>query len=617
MAVKGAKGRTGRAVVWVIVALLIVGLAGFGATSFGGGGGRLGEVGEVEITVDEYARALQEELRQLSERTGQPFTMEQARAFGIDRLVLARLVGRAALDDEARRIGLSVGDAQVAEEIRAIPAFQGLDGDFDRDAYEFVLDRNGLTPAQFEEQVRADTARGLLQAAVTGGVRIPGVFADTLYAYAREGRDVTWAVLPPDRLEAEVPEPTDAELSAFHAENADAFTAPEERAVTYAWITPDMLAGEMETDEAMLRDLYEERQDEYRQPERRLVERLVFPTEADAESAAAAIAAGETSFDELVAERGLTLADIDLGDVRRDELGAAADMVFALDEPGVAGPATTDLGPALFRVNAILGATEIPFEDAREDLAAEVEADRARRTIEGMEGEIEDLLAGGATLEELANETEMELGTVTLGPDAAEGPAAYEAFRAAALAAEEGEYPELVRLDDGGLFALRVDEVRPPSLRPLDEIRGEVTEAWRATQTQQALLERTGALADAIGGGAGFEEQGLEPGTATGVMRDGVVEGLSPEAVAAIFDLEPGETMATSVPGGAAVIRLDAVTPADQSSAEAEATKAAFAEQSAAVLADDMLSAFVAATERAAGISLDQSAIQAVNAQLP
>ena len=96
--------------------------------------------------------------------------------FGIDQIVLQRLVGRAALDNEAQRIGLSVGDEQVARDIRAVAAFQGVDGEFDRESYEFVLDRNGLTPGQFEEQIRADTARGLLQAAVAGGVAIPQVY---------------------------------------------------------------------------------------------------------------------------------------------------------------------------------------------------------------------------------------------------------------------------------------------------------------------------------------------------------------------------------------------------------------------------------------------------------
>src|SRR5690606_26513793 len=94
---------------------------------------------------------------------------------------------------------------------------------------------------------------------------------------------------------------------------------------------------------------------EYHQPERRLVERLVFATEDEAKAALDAIAKGETDFETLVTERGLTLDDINLDEVTRDSFGTAAgDAVFALAEPGLAGPVMTDLGPAIFRVNAIL-----------------------------------------------------------------------------------------------------------------------------------------------------------------------------------------------------------------------------------------------------------------------
>ena len=73
--------------------------------------------------------------------------------------LLARLVATASLDNEAARLGVSVGDERVLEEIVAIPTFQGLDGDFDREAYEFTLEQNNLTASQFEANVRRDTAR--------------------------------------------------------------------------------------------------------------------------------------------------------------------------------------------------------------------------------------------------------------------------------------------------------------------------------------------------------------------------------------------------------------------------------------------------------------------------
>ena len=617
MAVKGAKTKAGQYVVWALLALLILGLGGFGVSNFGGGVREIGSVGDVEIGVDEYARALQQEVQRLSQQTGEQITLEQARSIGIDRLVLQRLVAQAALDNEAERMGLSVGDEQVAEEIRQIQAFRGSDGEFDREAYEFALSRSGLTPTSFEEQVREDTARGLLQTAIASGVQVPDVFVDTLYGYAREGRDITWAALTPEDLEAEVPEPTEQALATYYDEHPDQFTQPEARVVTYAWITPEMLADEIETDEEMLRQLYEERADEYRQPERRLVERLVFGSEEQAQAAADRIAAGEATFDDIVEERGLTLLDVDMGDVSRDDLGAAADAVFSQEGPGVVGPAPSNLGPALYRVNAVLAAQETPFEEVQDDLAAEVEADQARRVIEEMEGEIEDLLAGGATLEEIAAETELELGTITLGPDTAEGPAAYEDFRTEAMAVLQGDYPELRRLDDGGVFALRLDEVREPAVRPFEEVRDEVAEAWRTDLIQTRLMERAEAVAEAVDEDGAFLAEGLEPGTATGVSRDGVVEGLPPDAITAIFEMEPGEARAIPIEEGAAVIRLDAVTSADQAGLEAVAAKEAFGEQATSGLSQDILAAFVRAAEMDAGISLDQSALDSVYAQIP
>ncbi len=384
MAVKGAKGKAGKIVVWVVLAMLIVGLAGFGATNFGGRIRSVGHVGDTEIPVTAYARALQEELRALEQQTGRSFTLAEARSLGVDRAVLQRVVAQAALSEEVRRLGLSVGDEQVRREIVGIPAFQGVDGTFDRQAYEFSLDRAGLSVAEFEQQVRAEAARGLLQAAVSGGVVTPDVYVDTLYGFARETRDFTWARLTRDDLQTEIPDPTPDELATFHDENEALFTLPEGRVFTYVWLTPDMLLDQVQVDEDALRQLYDERRDEYVMPERRLVERLVFADADAAQAAADAIAAGETDFEKLVAERDLTLDDVDLGEVSRQDLGPAADTVFALDEPGVAGPAETSLGPALFRVNAVLAAQETPFEAVRDELVAELSADRAQRQIDDM-----------------------------------------------------------------------------------------------------------------------------------------------------------------------------------------------------------------------------------------
>jgi peptidyl-prolyl cis-trans isomerase D len=162
----------------------------------------------------------------------------------------------------------------------------------------------------------------------------------------------------------------------------------------------------VEVDEDALRQLYDARIDIYRQPERRLLERLAFGTEEEAQAAFDAIEAGETDFDTLVEERDLTLDDIDLGEVAVEDLPAeAAEVIFADTESEIIGPLPSRLGPALYRVNAVLEATETSFEDARVRPARGTGRRGRAPRDRVMREEIDDLLASGATLEELAETT--------------------------------------------------------------------------------------------------------------------------------------------------------------------------------------------------------------------
>ena len=221
-----AKKKAGNAALWVIILLLIVGLAGFGATSFSGSVRNVATVGDVEIDVNEYARAVETQVRNFQRATGQQLSFQQARTIGLDRAALSQLISGAALENEAGELGISAGDVAVSEEIVASPAFQGAGGTFDRGIYELALRQNGTDVPAFEERVRADIATGILRSAVGSGVRTPDVFSTTLFLYARETRDATWARLGADDLTEPLPEPTEEQLTAYYEANPADFTRP-------------------------------------------------------------------------------------------------------------------------------------------------------------------------------------------------------------------------------------------------------------------------------------------------------------------------------------------------------------------------------------------------------
>ena len=182
-------------VYWVLIGLILLGLGGWFTGGAGGRASSIGTVGGLEIEAQSYANALRSQMRQLEEQSGQTLSLEQMQAMGLDRAVLARLVADRALDAEARRLGLSVGDVRVAEAVRGTPAFQGLDGEFDRQAYREALRRNGLNEEAFETSLREDSTRTILQAAVLGGMPKPQTYGDLLAAFSNERRSVTWAVI--------------------------------------------------------------------------------------------------------------------------------------------------------------------------------------------------------------------------------------------------------------------------------------------------------------------------------------------------------------------------------------------------------------------------------------
>mmetsp|Transcript_26461 Transcript_26461/g.47985 ORF Transcript_26461/g.47985 Transcript_26461/m.47985 type:complete len:211 (+) Transcript_26461:508-1140(+) len=209
-----AQSKTSKTAVWILMGLLILGLGGFGATSLTGTVRTVGTVGDKDISVDDYARALQEELRALEAQTGQSLPFAQAQAFGIDRMVLSRLSTTRSMDAENERLGISIGDENLREELMNIPSFQGLDGSFDRDAYSYAIDQAGMNESEFEDSVREDTARSLLQGAVVSGLVMPDIYADTVIKFVAEERDFTWSKLTADNLTRPVTAPTETEVEA-------------------------------------------------------------------------------------------------------------------------------------------------------------------------------------------------------------------------------------------------------------------------------------------------------------------------------------------------------------------------------------------------------------------
>ncbi len=138
---KASSNWLGKTIMAVVMGVLIISFGVWGIADIfrGFGQSTLAKVGHTEISINEFRQLYTDKLQQIGRQFGRPLTMEQARAFGIDRQVLQQTIAEAALDEEARRLGLGQSDAETMRMIVSDPNFKGVGGNFDPQRFQAVI----------------------------------------------------------------------------------------------------------------------------------------------------------------------------------------------------------------------------------------------------------------------------------------------------------------------------------------------------------------------------------------------------------------------------------------------------------------------------------------------
>ena len=213
-------------------------------------------------------------------------------------------------------------------------------------------------------------------------------------------------------------------------------------------------------------------------------------------------------------------------------------------------------------------------------------------------------------------ETDMELARIALAPDTADGIAAYESFREAAAKVTAEDFPELANLEDGGVFALRLDGITPAAPIPFDQVRDKVAEEWRAAELRRLKAEQGAAVAAAVAAGKTLAAQGLSEMAEPALARGGFVEGAPAGLADTAFATEPGKAAVVAGDDQVFVVAVRAVQPADQTDPELQQFATTFAARLGQMIGNDLVDFYARAAQTEAGLTLDSTAINAVQAQI-
>ncbi|MEO1494767.1 MAG: SurA N-terminal domain-containing protein [Pseudomonadota bacterium] len=612
---------------WVAKILLLLLIASFAVWGIGDifsfqRESSIASVGDTDISAQRFMDTMQRQRQLVSRQRGELVSFQTLRDADYDDLALNGLLRDAAFAEELRLREIAVSSDEVADAIRQNPTFQDGQGAFSQFIYQNRLSQEGYDPRMFEGLTRELLGQQILRDAVVSGTLAPTGMGEKIAAFRGEQRTITTFRLSPGAA----PDPgttDDAALEAYFATNSDDFIEPERRWGRYLHIDVAKISAENAPTYEEVRAEYDANIERYSVRPTRTVDQLVFDDEASARAALTRMIDGSATFEEIAAEQNVSLDDLALGTVGQEDLAdATAEAVFALTEPGIAGPVETPFGFAVLNVTGVEIGGAAEFEVVREAIAASLTEIKARDLAPDAATTADDLRAEGQSLDEIAEATGhalIEFEGLAADGNLADGGrpslAGSALFMREVLEALDAEERDVIELEDGGYAIVEIDRIVESHLPELDDIRDRVITAWQREQRLQALEARAAELVGADTGKT-FDETAQEASATVqeqpAFARETPPRVLSPDLVTAIFDADlNGRVFGRAADGsGVLVAEVREITPLAEDQMVSTADQ--IGQALSLSMSRDTVEFFARAVEARHGTTVDEGAIEEV-----
>ncbi len=447
-------------------------------------------VGEESISAQEFDR----EMQKLKQSFGENFSPELLKSFNLYAMKLDEMINRKLIQNEIKRLGIMVGDDELLAEIARDPNFHNANGDFDKPLFLKTLQRAQISENEYLESVRTELAVRVLLSTFSQYSLVPPALSEALYASQHEKRKLELVVLaqPPA---ADTPSGDDEALQKFYDTRKTNYVAPEYRSFSYITITPEAIYDDIEISRQELFDIYTQRTSDFRQPEQRDLDQLLYTNKGTAQEAYAALRSGKKMDEVIILAPPVGGKPTSLGFKEKDTLPAGAEEVFALDKGEFTVPVQSPFGWHVFLLKEIKTESTAPFDTVKDALKEELMAQRANAMLTALLEQFEDALSAGKPLKEAADMVELTYHTTDpidrfgqrSDNSAALDREKHESLLRTAFSLEQGEHSELTGEPDGSYFMVQLDSVTPPRERTFDEIRGKVADDYKAYTAKEAL----------------------------------------------------------------------------------------------------------------------------------
>lgn len=401
--------RWGTAAIILLVGGVFVAYIGLGGPLQCGQSAAVIEVDGEPFFQEDYQRTLAEQEEYVRNLAGDAYDPRAAADF-LERTTVDAIVSRAILVAEAERIGLRVSRDELRQLVKNDPGFRDESGNLDPDVYKRYVQHEFGSEARFQEHLRRRLLVQKMLRLLSSGTGVSDAEARDAARYHTEEVALAFVALDP-RDPLGVPTPSDEEVEAFAAANADRVKALYEQKAQRGELRQDEMARVRHILVKVAKDAAEPEHEAARARAEELRARIVGGADF------AAVAAEASDDDVSKASGG------DLGFVPRGQLAPELDRAaFALAAGEVGELVRSDQGYHILRVEERKEAGARELEDVRLELARELlVAQRAEERARDTAEQLRAAIAGGETLEQAARDRALTLERTDFLPRQQEG----------------------------------------------------------------------------------------------------------------------------------------------------------------------------------------------------
>lgn len=532
--------------------------------------------------------------------------------------VLNRLVDEALLDQYSRELKLNISDDQIKQAIFATPAFQ-VDGKFDNNRYNAIVNQMGMTADQYAQALRNQLTTQQLINGVAGTDFMLKGETDELAALVAQQRIVREATIDVNALAAKQ-SVTEQEVASYYEQNKNNFMTPEQFRVSY--IKLDAAAMQETASDADIQSYYDQHQDQFTQPQRNRYSIIQTKTEDEAKAVLDELNKGgdfaalakEKSADIISARKGGDMGWLE-DSTTPDELKNAG-----LKEKGqLSGVIKSSVGFLVARLDDVQPAQVKPLSEARDDIAAKVKQEKALDAYYALQQKVSDAASNDneslAGAEQAAGMKAVETGWFSrdsLPEELNFKPVADIIFNGGLVGENgtPGSNSDIITVDGDRAFVLRIAEHKAEAVKPLAEVKEQVTALVKHNKAeQQAKLDADKLLADlkAGKGDEAMKAAGLSFGEAKTLSRTGQ-DPLSQAAFGLSLPAKdkPSYGVANDMQGNVVLLALDEVKAGSMPEAQKKAMVQGITQNNAQIVFEALMSNLRKAAKIKIGDALEQ-----------